>query len=124
MWVEHFNKSRNRRFFTDFLVSLCVCVCVCVCMHDIRIENGCANDTKRLSVNERKKYVRHNHELSDITANLTPHCLSWASSDIFIQCIKCAHTELKTSTKETAYRELMQYRTARSEFLPISSFNL
>ena len=59
-------------------------------MHDICIESGCVNDTKRLSVNDRQKYnVRHNHELSDITANLTPHRLSWASSDIFIQCIKC-----------------------------------
>ena len=62
--------------FSQTFLFLCVCICVCMCMHDIRIENGCVNDTKRLSVNERKKYVRQNQELSDRTANLTPHCLS------------------------------------------------
>ena len=78
-----------------------------------------------LSVNDRKKYiVRQNHELSDITANLTPYYLSRASPYIFLQCIKCAYRGLKTTTKQCVYWALMQHRTARSEFLPVSSLNL
>jgi len=109
---------------TFLFLCVCVCVCVCMCIHDICIENGCVNYTKRLSVNNRKKYVRHNHEPSDITANLTPHCLSWASYLTYSYNALNVHKELKTSTKETVSWELIQYRAARSEFLPISSFNL